>query len=136
MLNQNQKNSYKENGFLVVHNLLSKEEIENFFSCSSKILFNFSILKFGFLQKSIIFFSEAINSLIFFNKSLNSISLGIMVTPCSSEWIRSPGFITNDPTFTGTFFSTNRPCSLPSTVLGAKRLNPNFLLQEHHEHHH
>ena len=30
MLNQNQKNSYKENGFLVVHNLLSKEEIENF----------------------------------------------------------------------------------------------------------
>ena len=31
MLNQNQKNSYKENGFLVVHNLLSKEEIENFF---------------------------------------------------------------------------------------------------------
>ena len=31
MLNQNQINSYKENGFLVVHNLLSKEEIENFF---------------------------------------------------------------------------------------------------------
>ena len=30
MLNQNQKNRYKENGFLVVHNLLSKEEIENF----------------------------------------------------------------------------------------------------------
>ena len=30
MLNQIQKNSYKENGFLVVHNLLSKEEIENF----------------------------------------------------------------------------------------------------------
>ena len=30
MLNQNQKNSYKENGFLVVPNLLSKEEIENF----------------------------------------------------------------------------------------------------------
>ena len=30
MLNQNQINSYKENGFLVVPNLLSKDEIEEF----------------------------------------------------------------------------------------------------------
>ena len=30
MLNKYQKYSYKGNGFLVVHNLLSKEEIENF----------------------------------------------------------------------------------------------------------
>ena len=30
MLNHYQKNSYKENGFLVVPNLLSKDEIEDF----------------------------------------------------------------------------------------------------------
>ena len=30
MLNQNQINSYKENGFLVVPNLISKDEIEDF----------------------------------------------------------------------------------------------------------